>query len=78
MSTTTSRSNPKKKRVTATIAVTGLVGLAAWAAVSVQGNPAKAPVATTAASGVSASADRGTGVGPNRAGPQTYIRAAIA
>ena len=73
MSTTTSRSNPKKKRVTATIAATGLVGLAAWAAVSVQGNPGKAPVATTAASGVSASADRGNGVGPNRAGPQTYI-----
>ena len=63
----------KKKPVTATIAATGLVGLAAWAAVSVQGNPGKAPVATTAASGISASADRGNGAGPNRADPRTYI-----
>lgn len=72
MSTTASRSNPKKKRVTATLAATGLVGLAAWAAVSVQGNPGKASAAT-AASGPSASVNNGNGVGPNRAGPQTYI-----
>ncbi len=73
MSTTRSRSNPKKKRVTATLAATGLVGLAAWAAVSVQGNPGVGPAAATKSAGASASTDRANGKATDRSGPQTYI-----
>jgi len=70
MSTTASSSNPRKKRVATALSATGLIGLAAWAAVSVQGNPSASPAATAAKAGTSTKA---TGKPLRRSDPQTYV-----